>query len=152
MVLNSNDIKKLVEVGISESTFHKYHKQLVSGSAKLDLNRACTIGDGILSFTNEEIQQLILAYNGLIQHKEVERFTPASGAATRMFKHLFNQEGNPELVEEFIKGLQKFAFFDELELILEMKGLGSSQDKIDQVLFEDGLNYGNLPKALISFH
>lgn len=152
MDLNNNDITKLAEVEISEEMVQKYFNQLVSGSAKLNLNRACTVGDGVLALSNVETQALIAEYNSLIEKKNIERFTPASGAATRMFKHLFDQEGHSDLVNEFLLGLENFAFYEELETILETKGISANTDKIHQVLSEEGLNYGKLPKALISFH
>ncbi len=106
---------------------------------------------------------------------EVLKFVPASGAASRMFKHLFefrekirNGE-NPDILLEdkgfnsvfnFFASIKKFAFYQALkekiaannlsiETLLEEKNYG---EILDYFLTEKGLNYGNLPKGLLLFH
>jgi hypothetical protein len=106
----------------------------------------------------------------------VVKFVPASGAASRMFKDLF------ELREKYKTGpsgealyngdqgfnsvwyltnhIDDIAFYSELSLRLERNGLNlrdliDHQDYntiIDHILTEKGLDYSNLPKALIRFH
>jgi hypothetical protein len=84
------------------------------------------------------------------------KFIPASGAATRMFRDLyaFVHDGvESNLVLSFFENLEDFAFFGELNRCVDC----DIQDNESRValaleLLEKGLNYGNLPKALIAMH
>lgn len=104
----------------------------------------------------------------LSTNKRIIKFVPASGAATRMFKDLFEYLGNDsdsltdnKLVDNFIKQIDRFAFFDDLDNICTEKHRQSAsnlisasreREVIDLLLNKGGLNYGNLPKGLIKFH
>ena len=92
----------------------------------------------------------------------------ASGAASRMFKALFEfldgdsdspKAGSP--VEQFIAQLHNFAFYDELNEVSKklynadldtLVNDGRNKDIVAALLGKDGLNYGNLPKGLLKFH
>ena len=96
------------------------------------------------------------------------KFTPASGAATRMFKGLFeylsarNQfEGKEnemppptDQVVHFLNHLSQFPFYETLKAGLFEKGIFEEEpvEVIKELLQEQGLNYGQLPKGLIKFH
>lgn len=72
------------------------------------------------------------------------RFIPASGAATRMFKELYNyQETNikNDYITTFIKERESFAFNDFIKEV-------NPDEYINSVLNQ----YGHLPKALIEVH
>jgi hypothetical protein len=86
------------------------------------------------------------------------KFVPASGAATRMFTAFYaflNTSELNESVEHFFTHIEKFAFYSDLKEYI-------SEHKVDVSLVEgkkqvvdfllNGLNYGNLPKALLKFH
>ncbi|BES66429.1 DUF4301 family protein [Gottschalkiaceae bacterium SANA] len=87
------------------------------------------------------------------------KFIPASGAATRMFQDLYafiHEEKESESVSLFFDQLENFAFFGQLTSYVDGdidKGSPLSH-RIDlaRALLETGLNYGNLPKALIQMH
>jgi hypothetical protein len=87
------------------------------------------------------------------------KFIPASGAATRMFQDLYafiNEETETERVSSFFEHLESFAFADELSKYVDCSIYeGSSLShriNLAKALLETGLNYGNLPKALIKMH
>jgi len=87
------------------------------------------------------------------------KFIPASGAATRMFQDLYafvNESVESEKVVSFFENLQGFAFFDELrnhvDCDIPEEAEASDRVAIALSLLETGLNYGNLPKALIQMH
>lgn len=107
----------------------------------------------------------------------VEKFVPASGAASRMFKALFSfmssYQGSDEEYQQlisdekmrpvfnFFKRIEDFAFYDSLkESYQEKHGMSLSEailqrkyvSVLESLLEEDGLNYGNLPKGLLEFH
>ena len=116
----------------------------------------------------EETQ--VQSYQSYFQRKAAEldivKFVPASGAASRMFKDLFSfLETDGDLAkngftQKFIESLQKFAFYQDLEVVLQQKGesIASLLEKkeykklVAALLTETGLNYGNLPKGLLKFH
>ena len=101
---------------------------------------------------------------------------PASGAASRMFKYLFEvlksfdtsekdylkimEDQSFEPFFDIYQHRKKFAFFNDLEELLYSKN--SSDDDISNqkeilnflknLLTVDGLNYANLPKGLLKFH
>lgn len=130
-----------------------------------DLQRAATIGDGIKQMTAEEIAHYINVYEQKSKELEILKFVPASGAASRMFKELqtiVNEKGpiESEIVQKFRENIKNFAFYSNLRRSYEK--LGNSwesdinSDKIINIiahlLEETGLNYSNLPKALLQFH
>ena len=107
---------------------------------------------------------------------EVIKFVPASGAATRMFKLLFNflEEYNPDNgsinsyinkhkkseLQVFLVGLEKLPFYDQVIKKLQATGVKpdtlSSDDLaiafVKAMLNEDQLNFGFYPKGLLPFH
>ncbi len=148
MNLTKQEINKLNDSGISESTIQKQFLKLVNGPANLDLKRACVIGDGIEKISVADFDTYQSIYQKGVLKNVISIFTPASGAATRMFKHLLNPESNPDLYGAFIKNLERFAFFHEMERMNK----SSIEEKVQFILNPEGLNYAKLPKALISFH
>ena len=95
------------------------------------------------------------------------KFVPASGAASRMFKDLFEfleKETNVptnSFENKFFSEIENFAFFDDLnEICLNNNGqtiptlIANKNFKIivENLLTIKGLNYGSLPKGLLKFH
>jgi len=85
---------------------------------------------------------------------EVCKFVPASGAATRMFKDLYDglakleKEEEPDkgsAINSFLENLSRFSFFNELT---ELPGfdINNRLTVLKQTLFSTGLNYGGLAK------
>jgi len=87
------------------------------------------------------------------------KFIPASGAATRMFKHLYtylDAQVNTDFVDYFFDHLEEFAFYEELKKHIDMNQLDKNKKEdrayIIKNLLNNEMNYGSLPKALIKFH
>ena len=132
----------------------------------LSLVGPATPARGIQVWEETQVQH----YQSYFQRKAAEldivKFVPASGAASRMFKDLFSfLETDGDLAkngftQKFIESLQKFAFYQDLEVVLQQKGesIASLLEKkeykklVAALLTETGLNYGNLPKGLLKFH
>ncbi len=133
----------------------------------LEVKAAATTDDGIIALDDEGVKESGAFYEEAVK-KGIKplKFVPASGAASRMFKALFEalkacrQAGNPEEVlaqnaaaRQFLASKEKFAFFPDLQ-----KALDANQEEkdcrswIDYLLNEKGLNYGALPKGLLKFH
>jgi len=125
----------------------------------LQLERAATVGDGIRRLTDDETQKYELTYKQKLGQRKVFKFVPASGAATRMFKDLFEflqAEGETEnaSIKEVYERLSDFAFYPDLKQILEKQSVEMSDKKkiAAAILKQNGLNYGNLPKGMLLFH
>jgi len=152
------DLAQLAQMGITLKNFENQFSQLENGIPSMKLIKPATLNDGISSFDDKETDVLIKLFHRFKDSLDIVKFVPASGAATRMFKCLF--EGIRELekgdklnddANAFINRIEEYPFFD-----VKLKKL--TQDKSDlkkvleYVLFKSGLNYANCPKALISFH
>ncbi|MGE4571925.1 MAG: DUF4301 family protein [Candidatus Izemoplasmatales bacterium] len=87
--------------------------------------------------------------------KDCIKFIPASGAATRMFKDLYqylNEQRETDFIKTFFDYLEDFAFYHDIkELDYDKTRLGDRVEMIYSIL-KDKLKYGSLPKALIKMH
>lgn len=168
-MFTTNDIIQLNYRGVStERAEHQLH-QFQTGFPFMNLNRPATLGDGIIKFSDSEIMSIKTEFEQYQrQGITITKFVPASGAATRMFKTLFDfLNSEPEIIEhaklhphinEFIEKIENFPFSKELELKAgikfdgKKKVLENSSHIIKKLLTESGLNYGNLPKGVLKFH
>lgn len=173
-MFTDKDIKKFNQRGISIEEINKQISLLQKGFHYVKLIAPATTERGIIVTTENSRRYYITIFDDYIRDREIVKFVPASGAATRMFKDLFacyNQMKQfPELqieildqyssVKEVIDNLKEFAFYKELEKVTKLKNI-NLQDLIDNkkyiqildiILHQDGLNYSHLPKALILFH
>ena len=141
------------------------------------LDRPCTLGDGITVLSPQEAEQLASRYAEAVSVGRVQKVVPASGAASRMFKSLLAvheragdmdgsqlqtapQDQDDQACLQFIEGLQNFAFYEALDEQLSRRqisldaALAQGQYKIilDTLLMSSGLSYAALPKALLHFH
>jgi hypothetical protein len=175
-MLSPGDLKILRVKGIELNVIEKQLDYFKRGFPFICLSRAATIHDGILTFHPAEKRSLKKYFEQNARHHRIVKFVPASGAATRMFKPLFEFRQHPgsksmvtpdELknhgfgsVSFFFSHLEKFAFFQDLDTVLKKEGKdlmtlrnnGEYRLIIDRLLHEKGLNYSNLPKALLQFH
>ena len=149
--------------GLSLADLENQINLFKQGTRYLNLNRPADINDGIIQFDDKEVDTFDKHYLQLIQSKKVAKFVPASGAATRMFKDLYSFLENKKVsdfVVQFIEHISQFAFYRDLQTVLEQNGkdinqLISENDYttiIEYFLLEKGLNYGSLPKGLLNFH
>ena len=80
------------------------------------------------------------------------KFVPASGAATRMFKELFefvNEGRRGEGIDKLLDNIERFAFFPELAKYITPQ---STDEEIVSRIIAGGLGYGSKPKGLVTFH
>lgn len=148
MIFTDKDLAYLKSQELSLKEVEAQLDQLQKGTQVLHIKRPAIVGDGIIRLSGEEQFHYVNLFDRIASGMEILRFTPASGAASRMFKHLMDPEnpGNKALVDEFILRFEDFAFSG---LIHESSDKGNV---ISQVLSCNGLNYSELPKALIHFH
>ena len=123
-----------------------------NGFPSLPIVRAASGGDGVKQLSDEEVSAAESLYNGRMEQLRTIKFVPASGAATRMFKELFeyvNDDKRTAGIDKLIVNLEKFAFFPELAKYL--KPQIEDKDVVRNIII-DGLEYGAKPKGLVTFH
>ncbi len=175
-MFTQNDLKQFQAKGVDVRTIEQQIENFKNGFPYINLVGPATPGNGLVTFSDAEAGKLIAYYDKNSEYYEVLKFVPASGAASRMFKLLFEFRENylkagkedkealagegPDSAGHFIKNLKNFAFFDDLKKVMEDDGL-NIQDRLDQkdyvtiidyLLEEKGLGYASLPKALLKFH
>ena len=167
-MLNSSDLLQIKKKGISPAQIEEQLKSFVNGFPFLEIRSAAEPGKGILLLSNEEIQLYLNQWDDYLQtNSEILKFVPASGAASRMFKDLFEFLDSSENVpvkkaeSQFFTEIEKFAFYDELNKVCVTNNgknitelIASKQYKqiVENLLSQTGLNYGSLPKGLLLFH
>ncbi len=170
-MLTELDLKQLEEKGITPNDLMAQVESFRKGFPYLRIVKPATGGDGIIKLDPEEVDNLIDLYKAFEGSRL--KFVPASGAATRMFKHLFEfrEEYHVKGMEcftdktfnsifYFFQHIHKFPFYDKLynelwSIGYKMEELLENHDYlpiIDSLLNSDGLDYGFLPKGLIYFH
>lgn len=167
-MITSEDKAFLEKKHISEETLLHQLEQHRNGFPYLRLAGAAAPGNGIFVVSETEQSSYLDVWTQYLNgsHK-VQKFVPASGAASRMFKNLFEfldsdaDEPETDFMKSFFSGIHDFAFFDALndacivnyqQEVDELIEAGDYKAVVDALLSEDGLNYGQLPKGLLFFH
>ena len=159
-MLTTDDKKQLARKGITEEQLNTQLRQLREGFPFLRLRAAAAIGAGIMAPADAEQQAYVEAWQ---QYKSsgrhITKFVPASGAASRMFKAMFEfRDGDhdapvTDFERTFFDRLHDFAFFPALDDACEvLYGMGADaltaagryRDVVSAMLDEEGLNYGQL--------
>lgn len=140
------------EHGLTPAALETQLKNFREGFPFLPVTRAASCGDGIRVLDAAGIEQAAARYDRAKESLRVVKFVPASGAATRMFKDLFEfvREGRrTAVVGELLANRRRFAFWSELRTII-----GDDADELRTVenIVAEGLRYGETPKGLVSFH
>ena len=139
------------EHGLTPAALETQLKNFREGFPFLPVTRAASCGDGIRVLDAAGIEQAAARYDRAKESLRVVKFVPASGAATRMFKDLFEfvREGRRTAVVGELLANRRFAFWPELRTIV-----GDDADELRTVenIVAEGLRYGETPKGLVSFH
>lgn len=165
-MLSAVDIEQIRLKGLTSLDVNQQLEFFKKGIPYLNILKPATINDGICVPDEKHLADLITFFEENTVNKTLLKFVPASGAATRMFKSLFEQlarDSESDLSEELntvIVSMRSFAFYDDLQAIVEKQALSFEnllkEKKVNKILefllSEKGLNYGNLPKGLLKFH
>ena len=174
--ISSLDFVQIYNHGIPMQNIQKQLSIFKDGIAKTILDRPATINDGILKLSSEDFEKNALFFDTNKSNLILEKFVPASGAATRMFKFLnefltefdinnesvnayINRKKDTEL-SLFIIGMDKFPFFKELDSKLrsehkDFESLDNSYKNyyfIKLLLQSDYFDFANKPKGVLPFH
>jgi len=137
-MLTPADLEDLAHRHISVVDAERQLGLLRHPPAPVVLDRACTIGDGVLQLGGSVQSELERAGDEALQSGRVRKFVPASGAATRMFHALQAHPSGPAAAE-VLANFDRFAFAPRL---------ASEADRIGAIL----AHCGPLPKGLLEFH
>lgn len=140
------------EHGLMPAALETQLKNFREGFPFLPVTRAASCGDGIRVLDAAGIEQAAARYDRAKESLRVVKFVPASGAATRMFKDLFEfvREGRrTAVVGELLANRRRFAFWPELRAIV---GDDADERRTVENIVAEGLRYGETPKGLVSFH
>lgn len=168
MDLTLKDVETLKLKGKTQEQLFEELKMLKEGFPYLKIDSAATPGHGIFVLDEKMSLQALDIWNQFLESgAKVTKMVPASGAASRMFKDLFafingkeDKPSNP-FMKKFFEDIEKFAFFNELNqtcIRLYGKSIDSLvsehryKDVVKALIEKEGMNYGQLPKALLSFH
>jgi hypothetical protein len=176
---NREDHIQMQRLGISEDQVKAQIQILRRSPFFARLRRPCTLGDGVQKISSDELEHYMILHGEAAQEGRFTKFVPGSGAASRMFKLLFEiyDQNPPPTLKEFREqaekgdqkakdflyfwdGIRNLAFFGDLESMVDGKGLPVGrlleqnrwQEILKYLLTEQGLNYGSLPKGLLKFH
>ncbi len=152
-MLSEKDLTQLSKRGITPAELNQQVDFFKSGFPWMNLEKSASIGNGIFQFSAEQLHEFIDRFDQQKTSLSILKMVPASGAATRMFKSLFEflstGEENKECTK-FFDELDHFAFFPELKKLIE--GKDDSADILQKLLRSEGMDYGQKPKGLLSFH
>jgi hypothetical protein len=171
-IFNEEDKILLREKGIPTAKVMDQIQTFREGIAPVRLSKAAVVGDGILRFSEVEIERLKDSYQKAGKGLQITKFIPASGAASRMFKALFAflNDFNPksdnleeylaqpanEPVKVFYEGLDRFPFYERIRHRISSDSWQSEGmflfAFVTEMLTEEGLNFGFYPKGLLPFH
>lgn len=168
-MLRPEDKELIASKGISEAEVEAQLNRFVTGFPYLKIQDSARVGAGIFSLSPDDIDAALERWHEYLAHGgEVCKFVPASGAASRMFKALFEyvdggtdelKEGTP--VAALIAAIDKLPFLPELreacsrlygKSLDDLLAEGRNRDIIAAIVGPEGMNYGGLPKGLLKFH
>lgn len=168
-MLTHEDKELLAKKGISEEKIAEQLACFEKGFPYLKLSAAASVENGgIMKAEDKDFERYLAAWNAYKDgEKKIVKFVPASGAASRMFKNMFEFLGadydkpTTDFEKKFFDHIHDFAFYNDLNAAC-MDNTGKNIDAllseqnykaiVSNLLEAAGLNYGALPKGLLKFH
>ena len=176
MTFSTKDLQQFQDKGITVAQVKQQIQNFIAGFPFMQLQKAATIGEGLLRIEDANQTAYLEKYETAIQDLTVCKFVPASGAASRMFKASFafmnGFDGSETAYKSYLSDnsfysdqnffvrIKDFAFYDDLKGTLAEQGHDIEQlienkdfsTVLKALLTEDGMDYGALPKGLLKFH
>jgi nicotinamide riboside kinase len=176
MGLSSLDFVQIFEKGISLENIQNQLDIFENGILKTILVEPATVSNGILKLSEYDFQNKADLFDANKSEFKLEKFVPASGAASRMFKFLseflndfdieketingyINRKKDSEL-SIFIVGMNKFSFFEAVHL--KLKATFPNFDSLERdyknyyfikfLISSNYFDFANKPKGILPFH
>lgn len=152
-MFNREDVSGIESRGSDLKSVETQLENFTNGFPPLGIDSAASVGNGIVRLDGAALMKYTDLYEEYAKGHKIQKFVPASGAATRMFKDLFEFLSTGKrngVVADLLANLDGFAFAEELRRHLPDEA--ADKDKVVALVSGDGLDYGNRPKALIMFH
>lgn len=166
-LFSQTDLEQINSKGMTLLEIEQQISNFEKGFPYLELVNTATVEKGIIQIPPKDENKYIQYWeNYLNSDRQIVKFVPASGAASRMFKDLFEyMESKDDTIKEtiiiFFDNINKFAFFNDLNKaciemyhqdISQLISEGKHKFILRALLNKECLNYGNLPKGLLKFH
>lgn len=151
-MFNEKDLKQIAAHGLTVEAVEHQIENFRKGFPSLQVVSAASPADGITILTAEQAEAYAAKFDNRDSSVTVAKFVPASGAATRMFKELFefvNEDKRGKGIDTLLQNIEKFAFYPELK---EVVSDFSDEKAVVSAIIKQGLGYGSLPKGLVTFH
>ena len=151
-MFTEKDLQQIADHGLTLETVERQIENFRRGFPSLQVVSAASPADGITVLTAEQAAAYAEKYENRDAAVTVAKFVPASGAATRMFKELFefvNEDKRGKGIDTLLHNIEKFAFYPELKQVVADF---SDEKAVVSAIIKQGLGYGSLPKGLVTFH
>lgn len=176
MKFTKTEIQQIEEHGLTVETVQQHLSYFQQSSQNIQLHAPAIIGKGIVQLSSDDCTKLSQFYENKTDELAIIKFVPASGAASRMFKSLYEflDKYNPknESINSYINrtnSLDLFLFFvtadklpfhDEIFEALKQQYPDYKALPLDQrryifaqlLLDNNQFNFGHYPKGLLPFH
>lgn len=173
---SSADFLHIQQYGISIATIQKQLDFFKNGIPKADLVSPATLSNGVLKLSEKDFQEKASFFDTNKSGLKLNKFVPASGAASRMFKFLneflnefdFENESINAYINRkkanklsvFIVGMEKFPFFETIDsqLRIEYKDFDALDRSLKNYYFIKSMlssgyfDFANKPKGILPFH
>ena len=113
-MFTKEDLQQIEQHGLTQAQVEQQIDNFCKGFPYLKIVRAAATGDGVLVMSDEQIAQAEARYDEAASTSKIVKFVPASGAATRMFKELFeyvNDDKRTPGIDRLLDNIEKFAFW-----------------------------------------
>lgn len=151
-MFTQKDLQQIQQHSLTTEQVERQLENFRTGFPPLAVVAAASPQEGIAMLSAEQLSEAVGEYEREANALKVVKFVPASGAATRMFKELFafvNEGKRTAGINELLDNIERFAFYHELRECVENP---ADDAAVVSAIIGKGLNYGSLPKGLVTFH
>jgi len=154
-MFTKKNLKQIQDQDLTPREVEKQINNFVKGFPQIHLIAPATPNKGIIILSEEdEIRCVSIFENSLSSGLKTLKFVPASGAASRMFKNLYEYleketDEEDEFMQYFFANIHKFAFYEQL---IKLVPNGTKKELVQAILSTASLGYGSKPKGLLLFH
>ena len=151
-MFSKEDLSQIEKHGLTLQAVEHQIENFRNGFPYLRIVRAASAGDGVRVLDEADVQRAVARYEMASDDLRVVKFVPASGAATRMFKELFeyvNEGRRGKSVDTVLENLGRFAFWDELQEVLPK---GATERETIAAIIDTGPAHGHTPTGLVTSH